>query len=59
MQRGSEPRRLTDKDLADLRTLRDRQARYLRTAHFVQSKWFMIGGTLAIAVFLAIVFLIS
>jgi len=45
--------------MADLRTLRDRQERYLRTAHIIQSKWFMLGGGLAIAVFLAVVFLLG
>jgi ABC-type multidrug transport system permease subunit len=42
-----------------LRTRQSRAERYLRTAHFVQSKWFMIGASVAIIVFLIITFLIS
>lgn len=59
MQKGSERRQLSEGQLAALRTHRDRQERYLRTAHFVQSKWFMIIGSLAIAVFLLVIFLIA
>jgi len=57
MEKRNIPRQLTEKELAMIRTQRDRQERYIRTAHLVQSKWFMIGGALAIAVFLTIVFL--
>ncbi len=38
---------------------RSRTERYLRTAHFVQSKWFIIGATIAIAVFLIITYLVA
>jgi len=38
---------------------RSRTERYIRTAHFIQSKWFIIGATLAIAVFLIITYLVS
>lgn len=54
---GARP--LTEKELAMIRTQRDRQERYIRTALFVQSKWFMIGGSVAIAVFLMIIFLLA
>jgi hypothetical protein len=57
MYKGNVPRQLTEKELAMIRTQRDRQERYIRTARLVQSKWFMIGGALAIAVFLTIIFL--
>lgn len=36
-----------------------RSERYYRMAYFVQSKWFMIGGGLAIAIFLLLVYLIA
>jgi len=36
-----------------------RAERYYRTAYFVQSKWFMIVGALAIAIILALIFLIG
>jgi len=52
-------RQLTEKEIALLRTHRDRQDRYIRTALFVQSKWFMIGGTVGIGLFLLLVFLVS
>lgn len=52
-------RQLTEKERAMIRTQRDRQERYIRTAHFVQSKWFMIGGSVAIALFLLMIFLLS
>jgi len=52
-------RQLTEKEMALLRTQRDRQDRYIRTALFVQSKWFMIGGSVGIGLFLLIIFLIS
>jgi hypothetical protein len=59
MSKAGVPRQLSEKEVAMLRTHMDRQARYLRTAYFVQSKWFMIGGALAIAVFLTILFLVT
>ncbi len=52
-------RQLTEKEIASLRTHRDRQDRYIRTALFVQSKWFMIGGMVGIGLFLLLVFLVS
>jgi len=52
-------RRLTEKELALLRSRQDRHDRYLRTAEFVQSKWFLIGGTLGIALFLLVMYLIT
>jgi hypothetical protein len=42
-----------------LRTRQDRMERYIRNARFVQSKWFMIGASVGIAVFLLIIFLIA
>ncbi|MEW5747510.1 MAG: hypothetical protein AB1793_01805 [Candidatus Thermoplasmatota archaeon] len=42
-----------------LRTQRDRQERYIRTAHFVQSKWFMVGGAVGIALFLLMIILLA
>lgn len=53
------PRQLTEKEMAMLRTQRDRQERYIRTALFVQSKWFMIGGAVGIALFLLMIYLLS
>jgi hypothetical protein len=52
-------RQLTEKEMALLRVQRDRQDRYIRTALFVQSKWFMIGGSVGIGLFLLLVFLVS
>jgi hypothetical protein len=61
LEQGKRPmaRQLTEKELAMIRTQRDRQERYIRTALFVQSKWFMIGGAAGIAAFLIIVYLIA
>ncbi|GEM_PF-3497556 len=53
------PRQLTEKEMALLRVQSDRQERYIRTALFVQSKWFMIGGSVGIGLFLLIIYLIS
>jgi hypothetical protein len=53
------PRPLTEKEMLQLDVHRARQERYVRTAKFVQSKWFMIGGAVVIAVFLLLVFLVS
>lgn len=53
------PRPLTEKELAHLRTRRDRQERYVRNAMIVQSKWFMVGGAVVIALFLLAVYLVS
>lgn len=53
------PRQLTEKELAILRTARDRQERYIRTAHFVQSKWFMVGGAVGIALFMLMIILLA
>lgn len=36
-----------------------RSERYYRTAYFIQSKWFMVGGGLAIAIFLILIFLLG
>ncbi len=58
-ERRQGPRQLTEKEQALLRTQRDRQERYIRTALFVQSKWFMVGGATAIAVFLLVIYLLS
>jgi hypothetical protein len=52
-------RRLTEKELALLRSRLDRHERYLGTARFVQSKWFLIGGTLGIALFFLVMLLIT
>lgn len=52
-------RQLTEKELAMLRTQRDRQERYIRTAHFVQSKWFMVGGAVGIALFMLMIILLA
>lgn len=53
------PRPLTDRELEMLEVHHARQERYVRTAKFVQSKWFMIGGAVAIAIFLFLVFWVS
>jgi len=58
-RRRTGERQLTEKELAMLRDHQDRQERYIRTALFVQSKWFMIGATAAIVVFLLLVFLVA
>jgi hypothetical protein len=52
-------RRLTEREIAMLRSRQDRMERYVRTARFVQSKWFMIGASVGIAVFLLAMFLIA
>lgn len=57
--RRAGPRRLTEKELALLKDHSDRQDRYIRTALFVQSKWFMIGGAAAIAAMLLLMFLVG
>lgn len=54
------PRReLTEKERALLRTREDRMERYIRTALFVQSKWFMIVASVAIVLFLLLIFLVA
>ena len=58
-ERRRAPRQLTEKELALLRDPRDRQDRYIKTAIFVQSKWFMIAGAAAIAVMILFMFLVS
>ncbi len=58
MGNGSSPRRLTEREEALLDAHRSRQERYVRTAFFVQSKWFMVGGALAIAAFFIIMLLV-
>jgi len=57
--RAVTPRQLTEKEEALLRDHYDRQERYLRTARFVQSKWFMIIATVALTIFLIVMFLIA
>ena len=54
---GPEPA-LSREEIA-IHVQRSRTERYIRTAHFIQSKWFIIGATLAIAVFLIITYLVS
>jgi len=58
-RRAGTPRQLTEKELALLRDHYDRQERYFRTARFVQSKWFMIVATIALASFLIVMFLVA
>ncbi len=58
-QQKQVPRQLTTKELAALRSQHDRAERYFRTAVFVQSKWFILGGLLFIALFLLITFLVA
>lgn len=38
---------------------RSRTERYIRTAHFIQSKWFIIGASAAIIIFLIVTYLVS
>lgn len=59
MHQGSSPRRLTEKEEALIDAHRARQRRYVGTAVFVQSKWFMLGGAVAIAVFLIVMLVIA
>jgi|GEM_PF-1716992 len=49
---------MTREELA-IHVQRSRSERYVRTAHFVQSKWFIIGATVAIVVFLIVTYLVS
>ncbi len=53
------PRKLTEKEMALIRDRDDRLERYVRTAQFIQSKWFMLIGTAAIVVFLLMIYLVS
>lgn len=55
----SRPEAVMSKEEIAIHVQRSRTERYLRTAHFVQSKWFMIGATIAIAVFLMITYLVA
>jgi ABC-type multidrug transport system permease subunit len=59
MSQGSAPRGLTQKEEILLDAHRSRQERYVRTAFFVQSKWFMLGGAVAIAVFIILMLLVA
>jgi len=52
-------RPLTEEEIALLRSQHDRHERYLQTARFVQSKWFIIGGTLGIALFILVMLLVT
>jgi len=56
---ASMPQPAMSKQEIALHVQRSRSERYLRTARFVQSKWFMIGGTVAIVVFLIIMLLVA
>jgi len=58
-RRAGAPRQLTEKESALLRDHYDRQERYLKTARFVQSKWFMIIATVVLAVFLILMFVVA
>ncbi len=55
----SRPEAVMSKEEIAIHVQRSRTERYLRTAHFVQSKWFIIGATIAIAVFLIITYLVA
>ncbi len=54
----SGPRPVMTKEEIAIHVQRSRTERYVRTALFVQSKWFMIGATAAIIVFLIITYLV-
>jgi len=55
----SRPEAVMSKEEIAIHIQRSRTDRYIRTAHFVQSKWFMIGASAAIVVFLIITYLIA
>ncbi len=59
MHHDSSPRGLTEREEAVLDAHRARQRRYLSTAVFVQSKWFMLGGMLGIALFIILMLVIA
>ncbi len=54
----SRPEAVMSKEEIAIHIQRSRTERYIRTAHFVQSKWFMIGASVAIIVFLIITYLV-
>ena len=55
----SRPEAVMSKEEIAIHIQRSRTDRYIRTAHFVQSKWFMIGASAAIVIFLIITYLIA
>lgn len=55
----SRPEAVMSKEEIAIHVQRSRTERYIRTAHFVQSKWFMIGATAAIIVFLIVTYLVA
>ncbi|MCJ7607070.1 MAG: hypothetical protein MUO94_04410 [Thermoplasmata archaeon] len=59
MHQGSSPRGLTEREEAIIDAHRDRQRRYVNTAFFVQTKWFMLGGALGIAIFIILILVIA
>ncbi|MBE0518409.1 MAG: hypothetical protein IH630_04190 [Thermoplasmata archaeon] len=52
-------RSLTEKEMALIRDRDDRLERYIRTARFIQSKWFMLAGAVAIGIFILAIYLVS
>ena len=55
----SRPEAVMSKEEIAIHIQHSRTERYIRTAHFIQSKWFMIGASAAIIVFLTITYLIA
>jgi len=53
------PEAILSREEISYRSRQARAERYLRTAHFIQSKWFMIGASLAIIIFLIVTFIVS
>ena len=52
------PEAVLSKEEIAIHVQRSRSERYFRTAIFVQSKWFMIGASVAIIIFLIITYLV-
>ena len=55
----SRPEAAMSKEEIAIHVQRSRTERYVRTAHFVQSKWFMIGASAAIIIFLIVTYLVA
>lgn len=53
------PEAVMSKEEIAIHIQRSRTERYVRTAHFIQSKWFLIGASATIIIFLTITFIVS
>ncbi len=54
----SRPQAVLSREEVARHVQRSRTDRYIRTALFVQSKWFIIGASLAIIIFLIVTYLV-